>query len=54
MSLLDFIFSRRNKSKEASKKPEPSNVTPEAPTVEYARLLQFTQHLNGLMRKTLC
>ena len=49
MSLLDFIFSRRNKSKEASKKPEPSNVMSKAPTAEYAQLLQFTQRLNSLL-----
>ena len=49
MSLLDFIFSRRGKSKEAPKKTESSIVIPKAPTAEYARLLQFTQRLNSLL-----
>ena len=50
MSFFNRIFSdRRNKSKEAPKKPESSIVIPEAPTAEYARLLQFTQRLNSLL-----
>ena len=50
MSFFNRIFSdRRNKSKEAPKKPESSIVIPEAPTAEYAQLLQFTQRLNALL-----
>ena len=52
MSLFNRIFSdRRNKSKETPKKPEPSIVISDAPTPEYARLLQFTQRLNSLLQK---
>ena len=52
MSLFNRIFSdRRNKSKETPKKPEPSIVISDAPTSEYARLLQFTQRLNSLLQK---
>ena len=50
MSFFNRIFSdKRNKSKEAPKKPESSIVIPEVPTAEYARLLQFTQRLNSLL-----
>ena len=50
MSFFNRIFSdKRIKSKEAPKKPESSIVIPEAPTAEYARLLQFTQRLNSLL-----
>ena len=50
MSFFHRIFSdRRNKSKEAPHKQESPIVIQEAPTAEYARLLQFTQRLNSLL-----
>ncbi len=49
MSLFDFIFSRSINPKEVPKKTEPSIVIPDAPTPEYASLLQFAQRLNLLL-----
>jgi DNA helicase-4 len=49
MSLFNNIFSRRNKSQEAPQKQEPDFVLPDAPTPEYASLLQFTQLFNTLL-----
>ena len=50
MSFFNRIFSdKRNKPKETPKKTEPTIVIPDAPTPEYASLLQFTQRLNSLL-----
>lgn len=50
MSFFNRIFSdRRSKPKEVPRKTEPAVVMPDAPTPEYASLLQFTQCLNSLL-----
>ena len=52
MSLLRRIFSeKRSKVQEAPQKQEPTIVVPNAPTQEYASLLQFTQRLNVLLKE---
>ena len=50
MPFFSVIFSRRKKPQETPQKQEPTIVVPDAPTPEYASLLQFTQHLNALLQ----
>ena len=50
MPFFKFIFSRRSKPKDAPQKQEPTIVVPDAPTTEYASLLQFAQRLNALLQ----
>lgn len=50
MSFFNRIFSdKRKKPHEAPQKQEPVIVVPDAPTPEYASLLQFTQSLDTLL-----
>ncbi|MBO4670362.1 MAG: hypothetical protein J5640_00750, partial [Bacteroidales bacterium] len=51
MSFFNRIFpDKRKKPQETPQKQEPSIVVPDAPTPEYASLLQFTQRLNALLQ----
>ena len=50
MSFFNRIFSGRlSKPKEVPKKTGPTIVTPDAPTPEYASILQFVQRLDSLL-----
>lgn len=50
MSFFNRIFSdKRKKPQETPQKQESVIVVPDAPTSEYASLLQFTQRLNSLL-----
>lgn len=50
MSFFNRIFSGRlSKPKEVPKKSGPTIVSPDAPTPEYASILQFTQRLDSLL-----
>ena len=49
MSIFSLIFPRRSKPQDAPQKQEPTIVVQNAPTPEYASLLQFTQCLNALV-----
>ncbi|MBR1927605.1 MAG: UvrD-helicase domain-containing protein [Bacteroidales bacterium] len=50
MSIFNRIFSDKRKiNHETPQKQEPALVIPNAPTSEYARLLEFTRRLNALL-----